>query len=68
MKKFLILTLLLLVFQQTTLASTHPQQKVNIIPEKLTTAEFYEKYMAIGQAKLANSKDYFAKLKGKVDV
>ena len=67
MKKFLLLTLLLLVFQQTTLASTHPQQKVNIIPEKLTTAEFYEKYTAIGQAKLANSKDYFAKVKGKVD-
>ena len=65
MKNFLFLTLLLLVFQQSTLASSHQQQKINIIPEKLTTAEFYEKYTAVGQAKLANSKDYFAKVKGK---
>jgi RND family efflux transporter MFP subunit len=67
MKNFLFLTLLLLVFQQSALASSHQQQKINIIPEKLTTAEFYEKYTAVGQAKLANSKDYFAKVKGKVD-
>jgi RND family efflux transporter MFP subunit len=49
------------------LASLDQQHKVNVIPKKLTTAEFYEKYTAIGQAKLANSKDYFAKVKGKVD-
>lgn len=67
MKNFLFLTLLLLVFQQSTLASSHPQHKINIIPEKIAVAEFYEKYTAIGQAKLANSTDYFAKVKGKVD-
>ena len=67
MKNFLFLTLLLLVFQQSTLASSHPQHKINIIPEKIAIAEFHEKYTAIGQAKLANSTDYFAKVKGKVD-
>ncbi len=65
MKNFVKLIFLILLYQQQAFANN--VDKIIITPEKLSIAEFYEKHTAIGQAKLANSKDYFAKVKGKVN-
>ena len=65
MKILLKILLIILLFEQQTFANN--VSKIIITPEKLSVTEFYEKHTAIGQAKLTNSKDYFAKTKGTVD-
>jgi RND family efflux transporter MFP subunit len=65
MKTFLKLALLLIVSWQHNAFASAPAIQVN--PSRLAFAGFYEKYIAIGQSKLSNSKDYFARVAGKVD-
>lgn len=43
------------------------QMKALVVPHKLSSEGFYEKYTAIGECKFANSKDYFARVNGKVE-
>ncbi|MFK7968047.1 MAG: efflux RND transporter periplasmic adaptor subunit [Rickettsiaceae bacterium] len=64
MKNLLKILLIILLSEQTFANNVN---KIIITPEKLSVTEFYEKHTAIGQAKLSNSKDYFAKTKGTVD-
>ncbi len=65
MKNFITLLCLVFLFEQKTFAQNI--SKIIITPAKLSIAEFHEKHTAIGQVKLVNSKDYFAKTKGTVD-
>lgn len=65
MKKILKLLVLIFLYQEDVYASG--ENKIAIVPEKLTIGEFYEKHIAIGQIKLTTSKDYFTKVSGKVD-
>lgn len=65
MQKLLILFLSTFLYHQDAFANF--QNKIAVIPEKLTMSEFYEKHTVVGQVKLTNSKDYFAKIKGRVD-
>ena len=65
MKIFLQIILLTIISQHNVLAGAG--NKISVNPSVISTADFYQKYTAIGQAKLSNSKDYFAKIAGKVD-
>lgn len=65
MKSLLKLFIILILADQSALAAGQVAVLVN--PSKVTFAEFYEKYTAVGQFKHINSKDYFAKVSGKVD-
>lgn len=65
MKLFIQLILLTILYQHNVLA--RPGNKIPVNPTLISTADFYQKYTAIGQAKLSNSKDYFAQIAGKVD-
>lgn len=43
------------------------QMKALVVPHKITATEFRERYVAIGESRFANSKDYFARVNGKVE-
>lgn len=49
------------------LANNEGTGGITVVPEKLGVAEFYEKYVAIGECRFASGKDYFARVNGKVN-